>query len=151
MCMYAFNLTYTKTLYEYTKKCQYWYQLKKNSMIPIKTTIRSSVYLIFLYCQAQILFMLKLEFQLCFNWFSFQLVSQYKLLHSFIWYFIKGEKIRILSFNWYFVYLCFPLPYFMMKNVIEKWILFFKFDIICLKGKILSIGKIGIKILLTFN
>ena len=50
---------------------------------------------------AQILFMLELELQLCFNWFNFQLVSYFKPTHSFCWYFIKGEKSRFSYFNWY--------------------------------------------------
>ena len=46
------------------------------------------------------------------------MVSYFKPMHIFFWYFIKGEKTRILHFNWYLVYLCvcFPLPNFMMEN-----------------------------------
>ena len=46
----------------------------------------------------------KLELQPCFNWFSFQLVSYFKHMHIFIWYFIKGEKTSILFSNWYFIF-----------------------------------------------
>ena len=28
----------------------------------------------------------------------------YKLMHHFIWYFIKGEKIHVSTFNWYFTF-----------------------------------------------
>ena len=42
-----------------------------------------------------------LELQLYFNWFSFQLISYFKPMHVFCWYFIKGEKIRFSFFNWY--------------------------------------------------
>ena len=58
-------------------------------------------YLCSRYKFSQILFMLELEFQLYFNWFSFQLISYFKPTHSFCWYFIKGEKIRFSYFNWY--------------------------------------------------
>ena len=32
----------------------------------------------------------------------------YKLMHHFVWYFIKGEKIHILLFNWF----CLPLVFY---------------------------------------
>ena len=58
-------------------------------------------YLCLRYKFSQILFMLDLELQLHFNWFSFQLISYFKPMHNFCWYFIKGEKIRFSYFNWY--------------------------------------------------
>ena len=45
--------------------------------------------------------MLVLKLQLYFNWFSFQLISFYKPMHNFCWYFIKGEKTWFSYFNWY--------------------------------------------------
>ena len=71
------------------------------------------IYLFDLYSRykfSQILFMLELEFQLYFNWFSFQLVSYFKPMHEFSWCFIKGEKIQFSYFYWYLI----PLPHFMM-------------------------------------
>ena len=55
---------------------------------------------------------------LFFTQYQFQLVSYFKPMHIFFWYFIKGEKTRILYFNWYLVHhcFCFPLPNFMLNN-----------------------------------
>ena len=60
----------------------------------------------------------KLKLQLYFNWFNFQLVSYFKLMHVFCWYFIKGEKIRFSYLQLVFV---FSLPYFMIENKIFNW------------------------------
>jgi len=63
------------------------------------------VLIISLYLEAQSLFMLSLSFSIetrlkqIFNCFNFQLVSFFKPTHTFIWYFIKGEKTRISYFN----------------------------------------------------
>ena len=82
----------------YTHICLYVCMLSFH-IVSISIDIKFFIHIYFVYA--------KLELQLCFNWFNFQLVSYYKLMHVFCWYFIKGEKIWFSYFNWYFV----PLLY----------------------------------------
>jgi len=61
-----------------------------------------------------------------FNWFNFQLVSYFKHMHIFIWYFIKGEKTSILFFKLVFylsidIFFGIPLPCFMIENKDFNW------------------------------
>ena len=62
--------------------------------------------------------MQKLELQLYFNWFSFQLISYFKPMHSFLFVFHKGGENSIFIFQLVFV---FPLPYFMIENSHFNW------------------------------
>ena len=62
----------------------------------------------------------------------------YKLMHHFVWYFIKGEKIHISPFNWF----CLPSIFYshtLCWKMIEKWYWLF-FVSYAPNEKLLSIG-----------
>ena len=101
--------------YIFVYVCLHFKEYQFQLVLPFHTYI-----CVFVYTKAWVLILFQLT--------SFQLVSIYKLIHCFIWYFIKGEKTCISSFNWYLIF----------TPILYDWL--FPFGIICSKWKTFTIG-----------